>query len=79
MIHIDFWNLDRIFQIHVLQCNSMTNVWIFLKFAQHTEIVAVNNLIQFWGGSRMISGSRINYSGLRLLIQVTLPILDVSF
>ena len=27
----------------------------------------------------MISGSRINYSGLRLLIQVTLPILDVSF
>ena len=47
MIHIDFWNLDRIFQIHVLQCYSMTDVWIFLKFAQHTEIVAVNNSFNF--------------------------------
>ena len=47
MIHIDFWKLDRIFQIHVLQCNSMTDVWIFLKFAQHTEIVAVNNSFNF--------------------------------
>ena len=47
MIHIHFWNLDRIFQIHVLQCNFMTDVWIFLKFAQHTEIVAVNNSFNF--------------------------------
>ena len=47
MIHIDFWNLDPIFQIHVLQCNSMTNVWILLKFAQHTQIVAVNNCLNF--------------------------------
>ena len=47
MIHIDFWNLDQIFQIHVLQCNAMTDVWIFLKFVQHTEIVAVNNAFNF--------------------------------
>ena len=48
----------------------MTDVWIFLKFAKHSEIVAVNNAFNFREGG-------INYSGLRLLIQVMLPILNV--